>query len=154
MTKKELQEKVEFLEKQNLELEQELDAIHHLEYERGFHLIDHPFIPAYFGFAETLIDNEQGTVRVYSKNGFNIARPMSSEDPCWAVMNNKGETRRVLLPNMSEAIIVLRACGMDISMKDHEEHSQKEQERVEALIAKEEEELLKLQEKMEKEADQ
>lgn len=80
-------------------------------------LKDDPFIPEDLGFKQTVQEENDGTVsaRIYSMNGFNIARPVELDSKYWVVMGPDGTTNKVLLPNMYNAIITLQACGMPIS---------------------------------------
>lgn len=90
---------------------------HH--YLQGYHLVDQPFIPQYLGFdEEELRDNEDILIaRIYSKDGFNIAKNLKT--PQWAIRNDKGEKFMLIIRNMYEAFVILRACGMDISVEEY-----------------------------------
>lgn len=91
------------------------NAIHHLS------LQDDPFIPTDLGFAYSVQHDEHGGIsaRVYTKDGFNIAKPVNLDHNYWVVMNPKGETNKVLLSNAYTAVIVLQACGMPITFDNY-----------------------------------
>jgi hypothetical protein len=91
------------------------NAIHNLS------LQDDPFIPTDLGFTESIQRDENGGVmaRVYTKDGFNIAKPVDLDHNYWVVMDSKGETRKLLLSNAYTAIIVLQACGMPITFDNY-----------------------------------
>ena len=80
-------------------------------------LKDDPFIPEELGFKESIQEGQSGTVaaRIYSKDGFNIARPVEIDVRHWVVLDPNGNTNKVLLPNIYNAIFTLQACGMEIS---------------------------------------
>lgn len=77
-----------------------------------------PFIPSEYGFHESENYSEKiGTVTVYSKDGYHISNSGTSSGEEWLVFNEylKLDGLPVRLENMRDAIIVLRALGMDIS---------------------------------------
>jgi hypothetical protein len=119
MTKKELQERVSILETQLYDAAKEA-------HERGEHLVGDVFIPQYLGFEETVVeDKDIVQARIYTKKGFNISRPVNTDDPKWVVLGPDGIPNAVHLYNMHHAMIVLKACGMDISMDDYNDENKK-----------------------------
>ena len=80
-------------------------------------LKDDPFIPEEVGFTQTAQHDENGAIvaRIFSRDGFNIARPVDLDTKHWVVMAPDGTTNTVLLPNAFYAVIILQACGMPIT---------------------------------------
>ncbi len=125
MKKSELEEKFKILETQ-------LSDILREAHNRGEHLINDVFIPQYLGFEETVIteeDSDAVKARIYTKKGFNISRPVQTDHPKWIIMDPRGVTNAVHMYNMHSAIIVLQACGMDVSMEDYNDENKKAAEK-------------------------
>lgn len=80
-----------------------------------------PFVPEELGFTETVQYNNDGSIeaRIYSRDGFNIARPVDLDTRYWVVMGPDLKPKEVLLLDMYNAIIVLQACGMMITFEDY-----------------------------------
>lgn len=91
------------------------NAINHLS------LQDDPFIPTELGFIESIQKDENGGVkaRVYSKDGFNIAKPVDLDKKYWVVMSPEGNTNQLLISNAYTAVIILQACGMPITFDNY-----------------------------------
>lgn len=150
MNKKELIERNEILETQVADLEKQLITIANEAYTNGEHLKIAPFIPEYLGFTETVLtdDDDIVTARVYTKAGFNIAKPVDVSKPFWVILG-AGKSTELVMDNMYDAIIVLRACGMEVSLEDYFEHNSKEAQLLEEKEAALEEELKELEKGME-----
>ena len=100
------------------ELRQELVRILKESYELGEGLRDEIFIPEYLGFQESTMDNEEsGTVRIYSRDGFNISR--ASQGNTWIMLHPSGAKVSFTIEKMFDAIIVLKSLGLNISITDY-----------------------------------
>jgi hypothetical protein len=143
-----LMKKISELTKRNESLEQSIDFRNKKDYENGEHLKGSPFIPEYLGFTETV--HREGTssvkARIYTKNGYNIAKSVSTNRNEWAVLDPRGKQNSVSFSSMYNGIIVLRACGMEISIYDYNVESQKMIEEIDAKIQQQFEESKRLEE--------
>lgn len=120
MNKKQLIEKNIILQAENQDLKHSIELISEEYHNLGLYLKAHPFIPEYLGFTETLLEkNNLLQARIYTLQGFNITRPIDTRIKHWLVMSPDGEINKVFLKNMYEAIIVLAACGMNVSIQDY-----------------------------------
>lgn len=157
MNKKELIEKVEILETENHDLRGQLEKMVNEAYKDGEHIKQNPFIPEYLGFTETVItDQSTGavTARVYTKKGFNISRPVSTEKHSWLIMDSEGKTNTLLIENMRHGIDVLRACGMKVSMNDYFEYNAKMEQELIGKINDEINNAEKIEESVKKKLDE
>jgi hypothetical protein len=121
-------ETVLILDTEKEDIQKKLDGIVSEAISNGELLKNNPFIPEYLGFTESEIrDTTTGALsaRVYSKGGFNISRPIGSENVKWAVMDSFGNMNAVHIRSMYHAIIVLDACGMSISINDYFEDNKR-----------------------------
>lgn len=125
-------EHIAILETENHDMKEAIAQIEKMAYEQGYHLKQNPFIPEYLGFEETVLTaNDMVHGRIYTKKGFNVARPVSVDQKGWIVLTSDGKKfENILLENMYNAIVVLRALGMDISVQDYFDHNKKELDRM------------------------
>lgn len=145
MKKKELEELVKSQKEIIEKLNDDLESYQIIFKNNGYNLVDDPFIPEYLGFTQTLHEeNNQLKARIYTKNSFNISRFVNVKDPRWVVLSPVGVTNVVVIENMFTAIVVLRACGMNISMKDYYKENEIEEAKIEAKIKEFEEESIDL----------
>lgn len=114
MTKKELEEQV-------TELQEKLAFFNLKAFNEGMHLIEQPFIPEYLGFVETQIEESNGAIaaRIYTKDGFNIARPIKADVQEYTILKPGGEKITMLLDNMYFAIIRLSGVGINVSVQGY-----------------------------------
>lgn len=102
-------------------------------YLNGFHLKHRPFIPEDCGFVESKITDSNEKVRavVFSKDGFNITRPINSEVEEWTVLTPDsagGEKVSGKFNNMHDALVVLTFLGMkQMSPSDYVKKSMEEE---------------------------
>ena len=142
MKKSELEEKVQILEVENHDLKQSIKKMISEAYKSGENLKSQPFIPEYLGFDETIIKNESTgglEARVYTKAGFNIARPVDIDEKGWRILPpNKKEAIYVELKNMYNAIVILESIGIDgISLENYFEESIKKSAEIDEKIKNE-----------------
>tara|TARA_R110001606_G_C15303473_1_gene642832 strand:- start:671 stop:1135 length:465 start_codon:yes stop_codon:yes gene_type:complete len=121
MKKKELLEKIAELEEsvENLTAKIILEDI--AKFKTGIKLKVDPFIPEYLGFTETLVRDADDlvTARIYTKDNFNIARHIDTDVKTWVVMDHNDVKTSVMISNMYDAIVVLQALGMPITIQDY-----------------------------------
>lgn len=134
------------LEAENKELKEALGRISAEAIVNGEHLKEQPFIPEYVGFEETVSRGEFDTVaaRIYTKDGFNVARPLDTNNKNWIILPPNGQPVELLITNMYNAIVILFACGMEITIKDYFEHNNQ-------MAEEEDEEFAKIEKEMEAE---
>lgn len=132
LTKPQLIERVENLKTELADKTKILDDVAKESYENGEHLKVSPFIPQYLGFEETVVEDKDDAVqaRIYTKNGFNISQMIDTKRPGWVILSPTKEAYNLIIENMYTAIIVLRACGMPISMKDYFDENKKMEDRM------------------------
>lgn len=109
-------------------LEEVVDQIHKHDHENGEHLKRVPFIPEYLGFVETVhkeVDSSAVKVRIYTRDGYNIAKSVGTNRNEWAILDPHGVKNSLLIENMNIGISILRACGMQISMYDYNQQNRK-----------------------------
>ncbi len=135
------------LKKRIESLEESIDFRNEEDHKNGEHLKKSPFIPEYLGFTETVHKTSTSVkARIYTKEGYNIAKSVSTNRNEWAVLDPNGVNNSVLMENMHSAIIVLRACGMPISVYDYHQESKREMQAIQDNIQKQFEESKKLEE--------
>jgi hypothetical protein len=117
--KAEVVEGAEELDARIVSMQQEVLRINQNAYDDGFHLIDRPFVPSDLGFTESVLENGKDitVARVYTKEGYNIARPIDSSIEWYTVLKPDGTKTNLLLPNLFYAIITLSAIGMNLSIE-------------------------------------
>jgi hypothetical protein len=145
MTKEELKGKIESDEVLINDLEAKL-AFHNMNsINNGFYLTEDPFIPEYLGFTETIQEkNGEFEARIYTRDGFNISRYVSTDDPRWVILSPAGVGNTVLIENMYSGLVVLRSCGMNISMKEYFKENEIAQKKIDDRMAEAEEEAVDL----------
>lgn len=94
----------------------------------GVFLQDEPFIPEYLGFEESIIENEQGMVRMYQKDDFVLMRnyfeTIEKGRDKWVVTKNVGNndvenaSYVFSFKNMLHAVVCLESIGMNVSLVD------------------------------------
>lgn len=121
MNKKELEEKVIILETENADLKDALGKITAEALKNGEALKESVFMPEYLGFEETVQRSVLGEVeaRIYTKDGFNIARPVDTKTKHWIILPPGEPARNMIITDMYNAIVILHACGMDISLEKY-----------------------------------
>jgi len=90
----------------------------------GMQLMEEPFIPEDLNFKETVFPDPKGgpDTRVYHRDGFSLARPVSLEDTKWRLVDPQGEKFLFDAPNLFYAIERLNFCGMEeISLEKYYE---------------------------------
>ena len=156
MNKKELQEKAVILETENHDLLEKLGQAAEQQLRMGFGLIDDPFIPEYLGFTYTEARDPETDVvtgRIYTKEGFNMAKPVNhigtnKNEHTWIILLPGNKSVEVIIENMYNAIVVLRAHGMDISVESYFEYNNNLEELMDKKFQLEEEKYLKELEKL------
>jgi len=125
MTKKELQERIFILETENADLNETIKGIASEALKSGETLKESLFMPEYLGFEETVQRSKIGEVeaRIYTRDGFNIARPVDTKSKHWIILPPGKPSINLLITNMYNAIVILHACGMDISIETYFEFS-------------------------------
>jgi len=105
--------------KENMHLKKENDSMIRELYETGAFFVKSPFVPQDFMFKET-VHEEAGVIiaRIYSRDGFDIARYVDTSKREWVVSDPKGKKTEVLFPNTRDAVIILKALGMNIRFED------------------------------------
>ncbi|MEN9782468.1 MAG: hypothetical protein RL208_618 [Pseudomonadota bacterium] len=82
--------------------------------EDGIYLMEQPFIPEYLGFQETVLEQDDILLaRIYTRNGYNLARPVNGTDRNWFLLYPDGKRVEVKIDNMYNGIIILDALGLD-----------------------------------------
>jgi hypothetical protein len=82
--------------------------------EDGIYLMEQPFIPEYLGFQETVLEQDDIILaRIYTRNGYNLARPVNGTDRNWFLLYPDGKRVEVKIDNMYNGIIILDALGLD-----------------------------------------
>ena len=113
------------LEFKKLKQEQEEDVA--VSVASGMFLQDEPFIPEYLGFKENVIDNENGTARMYQKGDFVLMRNyfenLEKGKDKWVVTKNVGKdaenrTNVFKFDNMLHAVLCLQSMGLGISIAE------------------------------------
>lgn len=115
-------ERLKVLTEENKKLKQALSEFNLKACQDGLHLSEQPFIPEYLGFIETVVEDPKLDIllaRIYTKNGWNIARPVSTNQNEWYILMPKKEKISVKLDNMLHSIIILDALGFDCNVKDY-----------------------------------
>jgi len=114
-----------------------LEIMAEQEYEGGSYLKKNPFIPEYLGFVET-IHKEKGltNARIYTKDGYNMSKRVDTTRNEWIILDPNGVTNSLLIESMYSAIIILRACGMQISMYDYNLENRKMLQKMDEDIQK------------------
>jgi len=135
MRKKELEEKVIILETELSDKKDELNKLVSEAMSNGEHLKSDPFIPEYLGFTESILDDKgEVKARIYTKNGYNISRFVNTNDSRWVILGPKGVSNTLLMENMYNAIIALRASGMNISIEDYFEQNRIQEEKLSEML--------------------
>ncbi len=116
------------LETELHDIKGEMTKLSNEAYLSGDHLRGAVFFPEYIGFEETLVENQFGGIdaKIYTKNGWNIARPISLDEKRWFILA-PGEKSpiKMLITDMYNGIVILAAAGMNISIDDYFEENRK-----------------------------
>lgn len=116
-----LAEELRMTNEANNILKQHLSEFNLKAYEDGLHLSEQPFIPEYLGFAETVLEDpklDTVVARIYTRDGWNIARPVSAICEWYVIVPDKYKVV-VKLENMLHAIIILNSLGLDCNVADY-----------------------------------
>ena len=133
MTRRVLREKITILETENSDLQNKINEFRAERYREGEHLKEHPFIPEYIGFEETILEDSKDDsvqARIYTKSGFNLSRPVNHQNKEWFILTPEKITVRAKLSNMLNAIVVLQSLGMDVSVEAYYELNKKLEKRL------------------------
>jgi hypothetical protein len=115
------------------EIEQAFMELRNDAHMNGLHLKYRPFIPEDCGFVESKITDSNEKVRavVFSKDGFNITRPINSEIEEWTVLTPDalgGQKVSGKFNNMHDALVVLSFLGMkEMNPMDYVKRSMEEE---------------------------
>lgn len=135
------------LKKKIASLEESIDYRNKHDHESGEHLKKGPFIPEYLGFVETVHKTGVTThARIYTKDGYNMSKAVNTNRNEWIILDPTGMSNSVLLENMYNAIVVLRACGMQMTVFDYHQENKKMLKQIDEDIQKRFEEAKKLEE--------
>jgi len=103
----------------------------------GYHLEEEVFIPEYLGFAD-IPPEGANDVRVWSKNGFNMARL----DDKWVITGPNNLKATIKIKNMFEGIIILRSFGLDVNIPDYMNAAYREDKPIEVIIVEEQDKVI------------
>lgn len=119
-------------------LEAKIDQRDQQDHQNGEHTKKGPFIPEYLGFEETVLKGVLNTTsaRIYSKDGYNISKRVDTTRNEWIILDPNGTSNSLLIENMYNGVILLRACGMQISMYDYYQENKKMLDEMDAGINK------------------
>lgn len=121
MTNKELIEENTALKERVEDLAAKIILRDIADFNSGIRLKQDPFIPEYLGFTETIHRDKEDLLeaRIYTKDGFNIAKHVDTDLKTWVIMSPKGEKNSLLIDNMYDGIAILHSCGMNVSLEDY-----------------------------------